>query len=589
MVRRGTLGPIVAAALALVLADVAGAEPRITMRWTGGLGGGLSANAGPHTIARGPDDAMWFTESANPGGVARATLGVNEFRAGSTPGLTPNGFPHRIALGPDGAMWLTMATNPGRLVRFGFPPAQVTTYTGGVTPGFSANGTPADLVAGPDGNLWFLQTSNPGRVTRVTPAGVFTELTGGVTPGFTANGLPAGIDAGPDGRLWFTEAAGSRIGRVDPATLSVTELVGGVTPGLSANLGPQDIVTGPDGALWITAASGPGRIVRITTDDKVTEFTGGVTPGLSVGGSPTGIAAGPDGNLWFVKTADPGMIVRITPAGEVTEFRGGVAPGLPVNGFPISIAAGYDGAMWFTLFNKPGYIGHVTVGPGAITDAASDIGASSARVRGFVRPNGQETTYRFEYGRTTAYGSRTQSLGADDGLAARAVAQTIAGLQPNTRYHYRIVAINGSDTTRGADRTFTTGAPGRAGRGDDGGSALTGPRLTLLRLSPTTFRAWSSGPSVGPLHPRRPRPGSTIVSFRLAARAVVRFSALKCLDRRCTRTRAAGSFRRSFKAGSNRFRFTGRVGDRRLAPGRYRLVAAPRGAPPRRVAFRIVR
>lgn len=589
MAARGMVGTIAVAALALVLADVAGAEPRITMRWTGGLGGGLSANVGPHTIARGPDDAMWFTESANPGGVARATEGVNEFRATSTPGLTPDAFPHRIAPGPDGAMWLTMATNPGRLVRFGFPPAQITTYTGGVTPGFSANGTPADLVAGPDGNLWFAQTSDPGRVTRVTPAGTFTELTGGVTPGFTANGFPAGIDAGPDGRLWFTEAVGNRIGRVDPTALSVSELVGGVTPGLSANLGPQDIVTGPDGALWITGAGGPGRIVRITTDDKVTEFTGGVTPGLSVGGSPTGIAAGPDGNLWFVKTGNPGMVVRITPAGEVTEFRGGVAPGLPANGFPISIAAGYDGAMWFTLAASPGHIGHVTVGPGAITDAASDIGSTSARARGFVRPNGQETTYRFEYGRTTAYGSRTDSLGADDGLASRAVAQTIAGLQPRTLYHYRIVAINGSDTTRGTDRTFTTGAPGQVGQGDGAGSGATGPRLTLLRLSRTTFRAWLRGPSVGPLHPRRPRPGSTIVSFRLAASAAVRFTALRCLNRPCTRTRWAGSFSRSFKAGSNRFRFTGRVGGRRLAAGRYRLVAAPRGGLPRRVAFRIVR
>jgi len=329
--------------------------------------------------------------------------------------------------------------------------------------------------------------------------------------------------------------------------------------------------------------------VRITTDDKVTEFTGGVTPGLSVGGSPTGIAAGPDGNLWFVKTADPGMVVRIKPDGEVTEFRGGVAPGLPVNGFPISIAAGYDGAMWFTLAANPGYIGHITVGPGAVTGEASDIGSASARVRGFVRPNGQETTYRFEYGRSTAYGERTDSLGADDGLASRAVAQTITGLQPSTRYHYRIVAINGSDTTRGTDRTFTTGAPGKAGRSDGGGTGATSPRLTQLRLSRTTFRAWSSGPSVGPLHPKRPRPGSTIVSFRLAAKAIVRFSAVKCLNRRCTRTRSAGSFSRSFKAGRSRLRFTGRMRGKRLAAGRYRLVAAPRGGLPRRVTFRIVR
>jgi hypothetical protein len=205
-----------------------------------------------------------------------------------------------------------------------------------------------------------------------------------------------------------------------------------------------------------------------------------------------------------------------------------------------------------------------------------------------VRPNGQETTYRFEYGLTTAYGSRTDALGADDGVAQRAVAQTITGLKPSTRYHYRIVAVNGSDTTRGDDRTFTTGAPGEAGQGDGGGTGATLPRLTQLRLSRTTFRAWPSGPSVGPLHPKRPRPGSTIVSFRLAAKATVRFTALKCLNRRCTRTRSPGSFSRAFKSGKNRFRFTGRLRGKRLVAGRYRLVAAPRGHVPRRVAFRIV-
>jgi hypothetical protein len=245
--------------------------------------------------------------------------------------------------------------------------------------------------------------------------------------------------------------------------------------------------------------------------------------------------------------------------------------------------------MWFTLASNPGYIGHITVGPGAVTGEASNIGSTSARVHGFVRPNGQETTYRFEYGRTSAYGSRTESLGADDGLASRAVAQTITRLRPRTRYHYRIVAINGSDTTRGTDRTFTTGAPGQAGRSDGGGSGATAPRLTQLRLAPTTFRAWTTGPSVGPLHPKRPRPGSTIVSFRLTAKATVRISALRCLNRRCTRTRSAGSFSRSFKAGRNRLRFTGRLRGKRLAAGRYRLVAAPRGGQQRRVAFRIVR
>ena len=49
--------------------------------------------------------------------------------------------------------------------------------------------------------------------------------------------------------------------------------------------------------------------------------------------------------------------------------------------------------------------------------------------------------------------------------------------------------------------------------------------------------------------------------------------------RRCTIWRAvSGSFRVTGDRGKNRFTFTGRIGGRMLAPGRYRLVARPRGA-----------
>jgi hypothetical protein len=317
-----------------------------------------------------------------------------------------------------------------------------------------------------------------------------------------------------------------------------------------------------------------------------------VTPGLSAGGSPTGIAAGPDGNIWFVKTADPGMVVRITPDGDVTEYRGGLAPGLPANGFPISIAPGYDGAMWFTLAAAPGRIGHITVGPGVVSGTASTIRSTSVRLGGSVRPNGQETTYRFEYGRTTAYGTRTPALGADDGLAARTVNQTVTGLRPDTTYHWRLIATNGSDTTRGRDRTFRTLPPGASGgAGGGGGGGGTAARLTRLRLSRAAFPAATSGGSVGALRaPRGRRVRGTVVSFRLDKRASVRFTVRRCLNRRCTRTSAvSGRFTRASVTGTNRFRFSGRMNRRALTAGRYRLVAIPVNGAATRVSFRIVR
>jgi hypothetical protein len=46
--------------------------------------------------------------------------------------------------------------------------------------------------------------------------------------------------------------------------------------------------------------------------------------------------------------------------------------------------------------------------------------------------------------------------------------------------------------------------------------------------------------------------------------------------KKCTRTvTLRGSFTRNGVAGTNKFRFTGRLNGKRLAPGKYRLVATP--------------
>jgi hypothetical protein len=45
--------------------------------------------------------------------------------------------------------------------------------------------------------------------------------------------------------------------------------------------------------------------------------------------------------------------------------------------------------------------------------------------------------------------------------------------------------------------------------------------------------------------------------------------------RKCTRYQKVGRFKHADAAGLNRFRFTGRVGGKRLRRGRYRLISRP--------------
>ncbi len=100
---------------------------------------------------------------------------------------------------------------------------------------------------------------------------------------------------------------------------------------------------------------------------------------------------------------------------------------------------------------------HVNAGPRADTGGAKRVLRTSAELTGTVYPNGQATSYHFQYGPTTAYGSETPAVPVGSGTAKVKVGQTIGGLVASATYHYRLVAINGNGTSLGKDRTFRAG------------------------------------------------------------------------------------------------------------------------------------
>jgi hypothetical protein len=99
------------------------------------------------------------------------------------------------------------------------------------------------------------------------------------------------------------------------------------------------------------------------------------------------------------------------------------------------------------------------VAPGVTTQPANSIDNKSARLNGSVNPNGQATTWYFEFGPTTSYGTRTNTRSAGSGTRTVSVSQALSGLAASTTYHFRLVASNASGTTLGADVTFTTQGP----------------------------------------------------------------------------------------------------------------------------------
>lgn len=100
--------------------------------------------------------------------------------------------------------------------------------------------------------------------------------------------------------------------------------------------------------------------------------------------------------------------------------------------------------------------------PKSTTGGAESVSRTGATLTASVETGGADTTYRFEYGTTTAYGLTTPDAVLPAASAAGTVKRAITGLTVETTYHYRVVAINAAGTTRGADRTLRTSANPKA-------------------------------------------------------------------------------------------------------------------------------
>jgi hypothetical protein len=108
----------------------------------------------------------------------------------------------------------------------------------------------------------------------------------------------------------------------------------------------------------------------------------------------------------------------------------------------------YGSDRTFTTFSATG-------SPVVTTNPATNVTSSSARLNSTVYPHGLTTTVRFQYGRTTSYGSTTANQ-TKTGNTYQGVGANISGLAANSTYHFRIVATNSAGTRYGSDRTFHT-------------------------------------------------------------------------------------------------------------------------------------
>lgn len=104
--------------------------------------------------------------------------------------------------------------------------------------------------------------------------------------------------------------------------------------------------------------------------------------------------------------------------------------------------------------------------PPAITDSAPiSVIDTKAKLGGRINPNGEGTSYRFEYVTATEFEKSgyaeattvpTKEAGIGNGIEDVSVSQLASGLTPETAYRFRLVATNPSGSTFSTSTPFTT-------------------------------------------------------------------------------------------------------------------------------------
>ena len=98
-----------------------------------------------------------------------------------------------------------------------------------------------------------------------------------------------------------------------------------------------------------------------------------------------------------------------------------------------------------------------TAAPVVVSGAATSVSSTSEKLNGRVDPQASPTSFAFEYGTTTNFGSLSAVDNAGSGFGSQSVSLTITGLTPGQTYLYRIVASNANGSATGIVKSFVAG------------------------------------------------------------------------------------------------------------------------------------
>jgi DNA-binding beta-propeller fold protein YncE len=421
---RERLTPLALPALALgvavmvaVSADVARAEPPKLVSY-GNFPVGEAAAAADAVDQSSGD--VYVADFAAPGFTAFGH--VDKFSAGGERLSPPSPF-------AEGVLDASAAVNPvnGDVyvlegLNFGTGFAEIATYDPGtgkpVGPNFPvvasnnfAIGTLVQIATDSAGNV-YVPVVPQNEVLEYGPTGaLLNTLTGGAGSGALSGPTAVAVDSSGD--LWVADHGHNRIEELSSADAPI----GGI---------------GSEGVESVSL-DGHGDVLAIVRNKA--DFCGSV---------PSPCSHLIEYTLAGVQVADVG-------AGSFGVEFGESPSTVAVNESSgrVYVSDGLKGRVW--VFGAP-------TAPIVGGELTSEVTTAEAKLGALVNPDGIDTTYRFEYGPSTAYGQSIPSPEGNvgEGVAARTVWAAASGLAPGATYHYHVVATSELGTVYGPDRTFTT-------------------------------------------------------------------------------------------------------------------------------------
>ena len=338
-------------------------------------------------------------------------------------------------------------------------------------------------------------TTEAGTISKLQPDGSSkTTFASGLNDPHGLAFVPPGNPGGAASGVYVAETGGGAITRILPNGTKEPFVTGAGSPNYLTfqSVSPADPTPTPTPTPTPIVVTG----VASSIGDMTATLNGTVNPS----GSATTY------QFEYGLTASYGSTTPITSAGSgsaavpVNAALTGLSPGTLYH-FRVTATNGggtANGAdATFTTFLVPP-TPTPTPTPVVVTEAASNIGATTATLNGTVNPFGSDTTYQFEYGLTASYGSTTSITSAGNGFTAGPASAALSGLSAGTVYHFRLTATNDGGTADGADATFSTSAGPTTGKAQNlstrvdvetgvnlgiGGFIITGtdPKLVVIR------------------------------------------------------------------------------------------------------------